>query len=143
MTIDDEVTVRRLLILAYAGLDERSIFQAGKAEGDIFADVFQRCGIDDAFAVGGIEVRAPGVVGDFESTAVAAGDAVTEFSSVVGPDWGVGIVKSGIARWSAEEEDILLGGTNEVANRAREQLPKPGPAGKDVEVGSELRADGK
>ena len=48
MAVDDEVTVRRLLVLADASLDQRDVFQGREAEGDVFANVFQRFLADGA-----------------------------------------------------------------------------------------------
>src|SRR5580698_10124445 len=74
MAIDDEVAVRSLFILADAGFEQRSIFEGGEAEGNIFADAFQRFLTHDTFAVRRVEVRSAGVVGDFKSTAGVALD---------------------------------------------------------------------
>ena len=86
MAIDDEVTVGRLLVLADAGLNEWSVLQGRKAEGDIFADVLQRYGVNNSFAVCRIEIRSARVIGDFESAAVTARDAIVKVIAMIAPD---------------------------------------------------------
>src|SRR3954470_20252881 len=108
MAVDDEVTVRRLLVLTHTGLDQRSITKGREAERNIFANVFQRLRIDHALAIRGIEIRPARVIGDLESTAIAARNPITEIATMIPPDGNVGIMKARIAGGSAEEEDVLL-----------------------------------
>ena len=138
MPVDDEVTVGSLLVLADAGLDQRRVFQGREAEANIFANVFQRFRTDHALAIGGIEGRAARVVGDLESAAVAARDAVAKASAVIGPHWQMRVAEAIISGRRAKEKDILLGGLHQIADGLREQLPEPRPAGEDVAVGLEL-----
>jgi len=120
MAVDDEMTVRRLLILADTRFDQRCIFQGREAEGDVFTDILQRFGIDYAFAARWIEVRSAGVVGDLESTAIAAWDAVVKLATMICPHRTVRIVESCVSRRSAKEEDVLLGGADKITYRLRE-----------------------
>src|SRR4051794_37348748 len=105
MAIDNEVTVRRLLILANASLDQWSIFQGREPKSDVFANLFQRLAIDHAFPIRGLELRPARVVCDFEAATIAAWNAVSEFAAMVRPDGNVGIMKTHVPDGGAEEED--------------------------------------
>src|SRR5579859_4508829 len=121
MTVDDEVGVGRLFVLADSRLDQGRVFQGGEAKGDVLADFFQRLEIDDSFAIGGIEVGAASVVGDFESATIASGDAVAELAAVVGPDGEIGIAEASVSLARSEEKDVLLRGSDQSADRSRKQ----------------------
>ena len=53
---------------------------------------------------------------------VVAGDAVNETVAMVGPDRQMCIGEAGVPGGRAEEEDILLGGANEIADGLRETV---------------------
>ena len=138
MAIDDEVTVRRLLVLTDARLDQRSVAQGRKAEARIFANVFQRLGADHALALGGIEVWAARVVGNLESAAAAARDPIAKPSAMIGPHWHVRVVEARIAGGWPEKEDILLGRSHQGTYGLREQFPQPRAAGENEGVGFDM-----
>src|SRR4029077_4572260 len=129
MAVDDEVTIRSLLVLADSSLDERRFFKGRKAEANIFAHVFQSLWIDDPFSICRIELRSSCVVSDLEAAAIAAWNAVIEVIAVIAPDGHLRVVKAHIPCGSTKEEDLLLGGKDEIAYRLREQFANPRAAG--------------
>src|ERR1700683_1607252 len=140
MAIDYEVGVGGLFVLADSSFDQRSIFHCGKAEGQIFADSFERSWAYDSLAACGIERGAASVGGYFGSAPIAAGDAVEKTVAVITPHWKMIVGEAGISSGRAEEKNVLLGGTDDVAQSFGEQLAHPRAAGEDVVVGFELRA---
>jgi hypothetical protein len=72
MTVEDEVAVGGLLILADASFDEGRVFQSREAKGTYSRTSFRRVLTDYALAVGGIEGGATRVVGNFKSAAGVA-----------------------------------------------------------------------
>jgi hypothetical protein len=143
MPVDDEVAVRSLLILAYPRFEQRRIFQGRKAKSDVFANALEDLGIDHALAIGRIEGRSARIVGDFEPAAgisgSAAGNAVEKADVIVRPDRQVGVAEAIISRRRTEEENFLLGGLDEIANRFRKEFSKPWPASKNVNIGLQTR----
>ena len=120
MTIQDEVAVRSLLVLADTGLDQRGIFHRWKSDGNVFADAPQSCLTDNSLSLRGIELAASGVIGDLETAAAAARDAVEKAVAVIAPHRKLRIGKAKISGGSAEEENILLGCADYVAKSFRE-----------------------
>ena len=108
MPVDDEVAVRRLLVLADASFYQRRVSKGREAEGDVFANLLQCLLTDHALAIGRIEGRPARIVGDLESAAIAAGNAVAKASPVIGPYRQMLIRETIIAGRRAEEENILL-----------------------------------
>ena len=143
MTVDNELAVGSLLVLADTGLDQRSIFQGREAEGQILADECQRLFADDPFSRSRIEGRAARVVCNFETAALVSRNAIKETAAMVAPHRHLAVVKASVARRCTEEEDVLLGGLNEIADSARKEFAQPGPAGEHVVVCSETRPVGE
>src|SRR5438874_11014889 len=85
MTVDDEVTVRSLLVLTYASFDKRSTLQSRETESDIVTNVFQRFGIDNALIVSGIENGPTRVVGNLKTAPIPTWNSITKASKVIGP----------------------------------------------------------
>src|SRR5437660_2208240 len=109
MTINDEVAVGSLLVLADSSLDQRSSLQRRKAEVEIFANSVQCFRADDPLAGSGVERRAAGVDSYFEAAPVVSRNAVDESSVVISPDRQLPVAEARIAGGCAEEEYILLG----------------------------------
>src|SRR4029077_4644051 len=139
MPVDDEVGIGCLLILADTGFDQGSIFQGREAEREVIADVLNCFQVDQPFAGGGIEGWPARVGGEFEAAVVAAGNAVEKVVAVVAPDGQVFVRETRIASGGSEEQDCLLGGGYQVANRLWEQTAEPGAAGENIEVGFQER----
>ena len=108
MPVDDEIAVRRLLVLAHASFYQGRVSKGREAEGDVFSNLLQCLLTDHALAIGRIEGRPARIVGDLESAAIAAGYAVTKASPVIGPYRQMLIRETIIAAGRAEEENILL-----------------------------------
>src|ERR1700722_9275026 len=143
MPVDDEVLVGRLLVLADARLDQRSVFQGREAEGQMLAHTTQRIWVHHAFSRRRIEGRSARVIGYFKPAPSAAGDSIEKMLAVVAPHGQMRVVESRISRRRPEEKNILLGGPPQIADRLREQFSQPRSAGKHVVVGLEPGAVGK
>src|ERR1700686_1417770 len=139
MTVDNELAVGRLLILADARFNQRSIFQGREAEGQILTNKLQRLLADDSFSRGRIEGRTTRVIGNFETTARVPRDAIKKTAAMLAPHWQVKVTKASVARWRTKEEDVLLGGLNEIADGAGKKLAEPGSASEHVMVRGETR----
>src|SRR5690349_3004260 len=143
MTVDDEVLVRRVLVLAHARLEQRSVLERRKSVPEVLTSGAQRLGRGQAFAARGIERGPARIVRDLEPPPLIAGNAIHEMRAVVGPNRERFLGEATIAARRAEEEDFLPRGPHTVADHIGEQLPKPRPAGEDVAVGDEARAIGE
>src|ERR1019366_720278 len=137
MPVDDEVTVRSLLVLANASLHQRRVLQGREAKANIFTNVSYSFLTDHALTVCGIESLPTRVVRNLEPTPAAARNAVTKASPVIGPYRQMPLAEAIIPRRRAEEENILLGSLHKIAHGLWEQLAQPRPAGKQVAVGPE------
>src|SRR5712691_11805188 len=143
MSVDNEVVVRSVFILTNARLEQRSILQGRKAEGDIVAAGFQALDADCSFPRGRIKLRAAGIVGDFEASSFIAGNAIDEPFAMISPDRQLRFGEPVISGGSAKEEYVLLGGTNMIAHDFREQFSQPRPTGEHILIGLELRTVGE
>src|SRR5271166_2234433 len=140
MPIDDEVTIRRLLVLADTRLKQRCVFQGREAEADVFTNGPQSLGTDGALAICGIELRSLRIISDFESASIVARNSVVEMITVIGPDremW-VGEVDA-VTRQRAKKEHILLRRANQIANCLGKQSAHPGSTSKNVRVRGQVR----
>ena len=115
MPIHNEVTVRSLLVLADARLDQWSVFHRWKTEGNILANTSQRRVAHNSFARGGIEVVTARVIGDLEAASIAAWNTVEEALAVVAPDGKLRVGEAGISGGRAEEKNVLLGGSDDIS----------------------------
>src|SRR5207253_2611021 len=66
VTVDDEVLVGRVFVLAHPGLDQRSALQAREPKREILPRRLQRLRRGYPLARGGVERWPAGVVGDLE-----------------------------------------------------------------------------
>src|ERR1700751_2165947 len=85
MAIDDEVAIRRLLILANASFHQRRVLERGKAQAQVLARSLQAAVVDAPFAIGGIECCSTRVVGNLETAALIARDSIHERLAMVRP----------------------------------------------------------
>src|SRR5579864_4725822 len=97
MTIDDEVTVSRLLVLTDTRLDERRVLHPGETKPHVFACYSERLSADDTFFRRGIKVRSASVVGDLEAASLIAGNAIHEPSAMIGPNRKVSVIEAWIS----------------------------------------------
>ena len=121
MPVEKKVAVRGLLVLADASLNQRRVFQGREAEADVFANFSQCLRTDHALSLRGIEVRPAGIVGNLESAAIAAGNAVAEFAAVIRPHGHRLIAEAVVASGRTKEENVLLGRSYQAPNSFRKQ----------------------
>src|SRR6266705_6891067 len=125
MTIDNEVAVGRLLVLANAGFDQRSILHPGEAEAEVVTRALQALVADAPITAGGIKRGAARVVCKLEAAPLIAGNSVHEGLAVVGPDGHLGFVEAYFTgRW-AEEKHILLRRKNFWPDRLGKEFAHP------------------
>src|SRR5439155_8755111 len=134
MPIDDEMFVRRLLVLADARFEQRGALQPGEPIGEVIARRLQRFGTRDSGLGSRVDDKSSGIVGDFEAAPLVAGNAVHEPRTMVRPDGQRLLGEAPIARRRPEEEDFLPGWFHPLTNHIGEERAKPRPAGKDKVV---------
>src|SRR5437870_717054 len=78
VSIDDEVPVRTVLVLANFGTENGGVTQGGESAAHERADRALEVGGRMPVAVGRVELRPSRVVGDLEAAVQIAGDAVNE-----------------------------------------------------------------
>src|SRR5262245_18102769 len=125
MPVDDEVVIGGVLVLADARFDQRRIFRAGEAIGEIAARVGEAVVADDALSRGRIKRRSARVDGEFEAAALIPRNAIPEMIALVGPDLETTFVEARVARGCAEDKDVLLRNCKVRAYRSREKLGQP------------------
>src|SRR5258708_35341113 len=64
VAVDDEVLVRRVLVLAHARFEQRRARQRGEPEAEIVPGRLEGGGRGEAVVAGGLKPRAPGIVRD-------------------------------------------------------------------------------
>src|SRR5947209_678436 len=138
MSVDDEVAVSSLLILTDACFDQRCIFQCGESELYIFPNILQRFCTDHAFPIGGIEFRPASVVGNLESSPAAARNAVTKFSTMVGPHRHLPFAEAIVTCGSPKKEDILLSRSHSISDCFGTHLPQPRTASQHIRIRLQL-----
>src|SRR3989454_3013268 len=137
MTIDDEVLVRTLLVLANPRLEQRGAGEPGKAVPEVLARRAQPLRRRLSLPRGGIERRTARVVRHLKAPPPVAGDPVHEARAVVRPD-GQGLLgEPRVARRRPEEEDLLARGAHQIADHVGEQATEPGARGEHVRVGAQ------
>ena len=136
MTIDDEIFIRAVLILADSGFHKRRIFQSRETEPKVVANHLQSFWGDGPLAGSRVELWAASVVGDLESAPLISGNAIEKVIAVVSPDREVFLREAVVASWRAKEEDILLGRADVIAYGLRKQSSQPGPASKYILIRS-------
>src|SRR6266487_6784433 len=130
MTIDNEVLVGRLLVLADARLEQRCAFQSGESNPEIIARDLEGFGTRDSGLGSRIDDGSSGVVGDFESAPLVAGNAVHEPRAVIRPDRQRFLRETAVARRRPEEENFLPGWFHPLTNHIGEERAQPRAAGK-------------
>src|SRR5712671_584558 len=140
MSIDDEVVVRRVFVLAHASLEERRVFHPRKAIGKVASRLSQTVVVDQSLSEGRIELAPTGIVRQFEAAVLVPGNSVHKVVAVIRPDRQVAFVIAVVTRWSSEEQHILLGGYEVRAYSPRKQLAEPRPTGENIAVGEQLRS---
>src|SRR3954470_15319395 len=89
--VEDEASVRRVLILADAALEQRRAAHAGETFLHMRARVFEALSDHAAIAMSGLERRPTGIIGELEAAPAIrvisrGGDAVVELLAMVDPD---------------------------------------------------------
>ena len=138
MTVEQEMLIRGVLVLAHARFEQRRAAHAGKSEFHILPGFRQAVGGRQALAYGRIECRTADIGGHFEATPLVSRNAVEQRAAVIDPGRYAGFKITRIARGSAEEKNFLAGGVNQVAKQAGEHLAQPGTAAEHISVGRKL-----
>jgi len=138
MAIHDEVAVGSLLVLADAGLDQRSIFHRRKRNA-----IYSRT----SFSVAWLTTLSP-VVGSKAAPRVSSAtlkprrhcrECRRESFSVIAPHWKIRVGEARVSGGRPEEKNILLGGSDQLAQSFGKHFPQPGTARENIEIGFEPR----
>jgi len=116
MPIHNEISIRSLLVLAHAALNQRRILQVREAKCNVLANILQCFLTDHPISAGWIELRTPRIIRNLEPPPVAPRNAVAKFSAMIGPDWKVFLGESHISGGRTEEKHVLLGRENPIPN---------------------------
>src|SRR5262249_46857365 len=135
MTVDDEVAVGTVLVLAHFCTEERGIPQQRKALAHELAHRALAVSRRIAIAVGWIELSPSRIVGDFEAAMQVARNAVHEAAAGVDPHGQARLDESIVTGRGAEVVDLLPRGLHARANHVREHATEPRSAREDVSVG--------
>src|SRR5687767_14694250 len=107
MTVDDELAVGTVFVLAHLGPENGCVLQRGEATAHERAE--RTLDVEGRYPapVRGIELRASRVIGHLESAVQVAGDAVNEMVAEIDPHRHARLEKPFVPRRSAEIEDLL------------------------------------
>src|SRR5206468_9641594 len=117
-----------------ARLEQRGVPESRKTKGQIVARGAPSPGTRHALARCRLEPRAVRVVGHLESAPLAARDAIEDPRTVVDPDGQPVLEKGGVAGRGPEEEDLLPGGPDPIADHLGEERAEPRTARENVAV---------
>ena len=143
MAVEEEVLVRRILVLANACFQQRRPAHPGKAVFHILTDLAQTFRGRHSLAQCRIESRTTHIGGHLETAPLVPRNAVKQLAAVIDPGWHLRFEIARIARGCAKEKHLLARGVNHVAQQGREHLAEPGAATKRVRVGRKLGAVGE
>src|SRR6266849_9707200 len=138
MPVYDEVVVRRVLVLAYAGFDQRRVFHSREAISKILSCFSQSLIVDQSLSRGRIELGPARVVRQLEAAVQVPGNSVHEAITVVRPHRQITFVVAVIACGSAEEKHILLSRNKMGTHQFRKELAQPRPAREDIPISKQL-----
>src|SRR6266550_922246 len=130
MTIDNEVLVGRLLVLADARLEQRCAFQSGESNPEIVPSRLQGLGTRGSGLGGRIDDGSACIIGHLEPAPLVAGNAVHKPRAVIRPDRQRFLRETPVARRRPEEENLLPGWFHPLTNHIGEERAQPRAAGK-------------
>src|SRR5438105_8444398 len=135
MTVDQEVAVRGVLVLADAAFNHGCIYHGGKKMFNVPAVFLQPFRGGDAPARVGVKRRTVPVNRHLEASVLEVGHAVSLIVAQVDPSRQRGRLEPRITGWHAEEEDLLPRRKYAAAEQARKHLGQPGTAGENKDSG--------
>src|SRR5438874_4399304 len=122
MPIDNQISVRAVLILANLGRQQRRFCQLGKSFGKQMTRSGDPFGARQAIRVGRIDRLAARVVGKLEAAIVDIGNAVDDAFAEVDPDRQMARRVTIRSTRSPEVVDLLSGRTDPISNDIREDF---------------------
>src|SRR6266568_2860101 len=142
MSVNDEVMVRSIFVLAHTRVEQRGILHSGEAKCKVFTHRPEALGAYHPLACVRIKLRTASVVGYLEPMPrilrnKTPRNAVHETAAVIGPHRKLVLPKPVVARGCPEEKYLLFGRTNLVANSVWEKLSHPRSASKNVRISNQ------
>src|SRR5207249_12135313 len=86
VTVNDEVVVSAVLVLANSAFEQRSILQPGETEPHIVAHRLESIGAYGSVARSRIEFVSTCIIGDFEAASLISRNAVDETLTMISPN---------------------------------------------------------
>src|SRR5207247_5158240 len=86
VTVNDEVVVWAVLVLANSAFEQRSILQPGETEPHIVAHRLESIGAYGSVARSRIEFVSTCIIGDFEAASLISRNAVDETLTMISPN---------------------------------------------------------
>ena len=139
VTVNDEVVVWAVLVLANSAFEQRSILQPGETEPHIVAHRLESIGAYGSVTRSRIEFVSTCIIGDFEAASLISRNAVDETLTMISPNRNLAFRVTVISRGGAEEKYFLPGGADAPSDSLRKKFAQPRTAGEDVLIRRELR----
>src|SRR5438128_11810447 len=109
VTVNDEVVVWAVLVLANSAFEQRSTLQPGETEPHIVAHRLESIGAYGSVARSRIEFGPTRVIGDFEAASLISRNAVDETLTMISPNRKVAFRVTIVSLSRAKEKDLLPG----------------------------------
>src|SRR5437667_5448362 len=139
VTVNDEVVVWAVLVLANSAFEQRSILQPRKAEAYIVAHCLESIGAYGSVTRSRIEFRSTRIIGDFEAASLISWNAVDETFTMFSPNRKLAFRVTIISLGCAKEKYFLPGGADAPSDGLRKKFAQPRTAGEDVFIRRDLR----
>ena len=143
VTIDDEVAVRCVGVLADSCFDQRCTRQRRETVLQMPLRASHRLGTRQPVDVGGIEWRAPRVVCDLETPGRGCRESVIDGFAKIDPHGEVALIESGVTSRRTHIIDLLPRRDDEISDDIRKHSSKPRPTRKHELVGRQRRPVGQ
>src|SRR5439155_21216851 len=110
VTVNDEVVVWAVLVLANSAFEQRSIVQPGETEPHIVAHRLESIGAYSAVTRSRIEFGPTRVIGDFEAASLISWNAIDETLTMISPNRKVAFRVTIFSLRRSKEQYLLPGG---------------------------------
>src|SRR5438094_918933 len=125
VTVNDEVVVWAVLVLANSAFEQRSILQPGETEPHIVAHRLESIGAYGSVARSRIEFVSTCIIGDFEAASLISRNAVDETLTMISPNRKVAFRVTIISLGCAKEKYFLPGGADAPSDGLRKKFAQP------------------
>src|SRR5437667_11511953 len=111
VTVNDEVIVWAVLVLANSAFEQRSILQPGETDPHVVAHRLESIGAYGSVARSRIEFGPTRVIGDFEAASLISRNPVDEKLTMISPNRKLAFRGTIVSRMGTAEKDFVPGGS--------------------------------